>query len=231
MKENKNPKAKILIVDDEKDILEFLKYNFEKEGYEIYCADNGIKGREMALKARPDLMILDIMMPGIDGVELCTQLRELPEFEDTIIIFLTARSEDYSQIAGFEVGADDYITKPIRPKVLLARVKALLKRKNKKGKKHDNIIELNEISINKDKRDVIINGKSIHLPKIEFDLLFLFASRPGRIYTREEIYSKIWGNEVIVSDRTLDVHIRKLREKIGNDLIKTIKGVGYGYNG
>ncbi len=230
MKNNKNPKAKILIVDDEKDILEFLKYNFEKEGYEIYCADNGLKGKEMALKVHPDLMILDIMMPGIDGVELCNQLREIPEFEDTIIIFLTARNEDYSQIAGFEVGADDYITKPVRPKVLLARVKALLKRKNKKGKKQDQIIELNEISINKDKRDVIINGESIHLPKIEFDLLFLFGSHPGRIYTREEIYSKIWGTEVIVSDRTLDVHIRKLREKIGNDLIKTIKGVGYGYN-
>jgi two-component system alkaline phosphatase synthesis response regulator PhoP len=231
MKENKKPKAKILIVDDEKDILEFLKYNFEKEGYEIHCADNGSKGLEMALKVKPDLMILDIMMPEVDGVELCTQLREIPEFDDAIIVFLTARSEDYSQIAGFEVGADDYITKPIKPKVLLARVKALLKRKGKKTKKQDNIIDLADFSINKDKRDVVINGESIHLPKIEFELLFLFASHPGRIYAREEIYSKIWGNDVIVSDRTLDVHIRKLREKIGDSLIKTIKGVGYGYNG
>ncbi len=231
MKENKNPKAKILIVDDEKDILEFLKYNFEKEGYEIHCADNGIKGKEMALKVQPDLMILDIMMPGVDGVELCTQLREIPEFDDTIIVFLTARSEDYSQIAGFEVGADDYITKPIKPKVLMARVKALLKRKGNKSKKQDDIIDLGDFSINKDKRDVVVNGKSIHLPKIEFELLYLFASHPGRIYAREEIYSKIWGNDVIVSDRTLDVHIRKLREKIGDSLIKTIKGVGYGYNG
>ncbi len=231
MKENKNPKAKILIVDDEKDILEFLKYNFEKEGYEIHCADNGIKGKEMALKVQPDLMILDIMMPGVDGVELCTQLREIPEFDETIIVFLTARSEDYSQIAGFEVGADDYITKPIKPKVLMARVKALLKRKGNKSKKQDDIIDLGDFSINKDKRDVVVNGKSIHLPKIEFELLYLFASHPGRIYAREEIYSKIWGNDVIVSDRTLDVHIRKLREKIGDSLIKTIKGVGYGYNG
>ena len=231
MKEHKNPKAKILIVDDEKDILEFLKYNFEKEGYEIHCADNGIKGKEMALKVQPDLMILDIMMPGVDGVELCTQLREIPEFDETIIVFLTARSEDYSQIAGFEVGADDYITKPIKPKVLMARVKALLKRKGNKSKKQDDIIDLGDFSINKDKRDVVVNGKSIHLPKIEFELLYLFASHPGRIYAREEIYSKIWGNDVIVSDRTLDVHIRKLREKIGDSLIKTIKGVGYGYNG
>ena len=231
MKKHKNPNAKILIVDDEKDILEFLKYNFKKEGYEIHCADNGVKGMEMALEIKPDLMILDIMMPEMDGVELCTQLREIPEFDDTIIVFLTARSEDYSQIAGFEVGADDYITKPIKPKVLLARVKALLKRKGKKTKKQDNIIDLGDFSINKDKRDVVINGESIHLPKIEFELLFLFASHPGRIYAREEIYSKIWGNDVIVSDRTLDVHIRKLREKIGDSLIKTIKGVGYGYNG
>lgn len=230
MKENKPTKSKILIVDDEKDILEFLKYNFEKEGYEIHCADNGVKGKKMALKVQPDLMILDIMMPEMDGVELCSQLREIPDFDDTIIIFLTARNEDYSQIAGFEVGADDYITKPIKPKVLLARVKALLKRKGKKSKKQDHIIDLGDFSINKDKRDVVIGGKSIHLPKMEFELLALFASHPGRIFAREEIYSRVWGNDVIVSDRTLDVHIRKLREKIGDNMIKTIKGVGYGCN-
>ncbi len=221
--------TKILIVDDEKDIIEFLQYNFDKEGYQVYTARNGEKGRELAIKVKPDLIILDIMMPGMDGVELCKELRETPEFEDTLIIFLTARGEDYSQIAGFEVGADDYITKPVRPRVLLARVKALLKRKSK-IKIEENIIDISDIRINKDKRDVLIANESVHIPKIEFDLLVLLASNPGKIFLREEIYLKIWGNEVFVSDRTLDVHIRKLREKIGNHHIKTIKGVGYGFN-
>ena len=219
----------ILIVDDEKDILEFLKYNFEKEGYTVHTAQNGIEGKQMAIKTKPDLIILDIMMPGMDGVELCKELREIPDFSDALIIFLTARGEDYSQIAGFEVGADDYITKPVKPRVLLARVKALLKRKGKVKVEH-NVIDLNNLTIDLNKRDVIIAGNSIHLPKIEFDILVLLVSYPGKIFTREEIYSKIWGNEVFVSDRTLDVHIRKLREKIGNDYIKTIKGVGYGFN-
>jgi len=220
---------KILIVDDEKDIIEFLQYNFDKEGYQVFTARNGEKGRELAIKVKPDLIILDIMMPGIDGVELCSELRSMPEFEDTLIIFLTARGEDYSQIAGFEVGADDYITKTVRPKVLLARVKALLKRKSK-IKIEENVIDVNDIRIDKDKRDVLIDDKSIHVPKIEFDLLVLLASKPGKIFSRDEIYSKIWGSEVYVSDRTLDVHIRKLREKIGKHHIKTIKGVGYGFN-
>ena len=220
---------KILIVDDEKDIIEFLQYNFEKEGFQVFTARNGTDGKELALKSKPDLIILDVMMPGIDGVELCNELREIPQFEDTLIIFLTARGEDYSQIAGFEVGADDYITKPVRPRVLLARVNALLKRKSK-IKVEENIIDLNFIQINRDRRDVILDGESVHIPKIEFDLLVLLASNPGKIFSREQIYSKIWGNEVFVSDRTLDVHIRKLREKIGNHHIKTIKGVGYGFN-
>lgn len=220
---------KILIVDDEKDIIEFLQYNFEKEGYQVYTARNGEKGRELAIKKKPDLIILDIMMPGMDGVELCSDLRSIPEFEDTLIIFLTARGEDYSQIAGFEVGADDYITKPVKPKVLLARVKALLKRKSK-AKLEENVIDLSNIRIDRDKRNVQIEDESIHIPKIEFDLLVLMASHPGKIFSRDEIYSKIWGNEVYVSDRTLDVHIRKLREKIGKQHIKTIKGVGYGFN-
>jgi two-component system alkaline phosphatase synthesis response regulator PhoP len=220
---------KILIVDDEKDILEFLGYNFEKEGYTVFTAQNGIDGKSLAIKNKPDLIILDIMMPGLDGVELCKDLRESPEFSDTLIVFLTARGEDYSQIAGFEVGADDYITKPVKPRVLLARVKALLKRKGK-IKAEQNLIELNNLSIDLNKRDVIIAGNSIHLPKIEFDILVLLVSYPGKIFTREEIYAKIWGSEVFVSDRTLDVHIRKLREKIGNDYIKTIKGVGYGFH-
>jgi two-component system, OmpR family, alkaline phosphatase synthesis response regulator PhoP len=220
---------KILIVDDEKDILEFLKYNFEKEGYAVYTAENGIEGKSLAYKNRPDLIILDIMMPGMDGVELCKDLRESSDFSDTLIVFLTARGEDYSQIAGFEVGADDYITKPVKPRVLLARVKALLKRKGK-VKAEQKVIDLNNLIIDLNKRDVIIAGNSIHLPKIEFDILVLLVSYPGKIFTREEIYAKIWGNEVFVSDRTLDVHIRKLREKIGNEYIKTIKGVGYGFN-
>jgi len=225
--ESKN--TKILIVDDEKDIIEFLQYSFEKEGYNVFTARNGTLGREIAIKEKPDLIILDIMMPGIDGVELCKELREVPDLEDSLIIFLTARAEDYSQIAGFEVGADDYITKPVRPRVLLARVQALLKRKSK-IRVDENVIDLNDIQINKDRRDVIFEGQSIHIPKIEFDLLVLLASNPGKIFSREEIYSKIWGNEVYVSDRTLDVHIRKLREKIGKEHIKTIKGVGYGFN-
>ena len=221
--------TKILIVDDEKDIIEFLEYNFQKEGYEVHTARNGVDGKQAALKVKPDLIILDIMMPGIDGVELCKELREIPEFEDTLIIFLTARAEDYSQIAGFEVGADDYITKPIRPRVLLARVQALLKRKSK-TRIEENIINTDFLKINQDRREVIYEGQAVHIPKIEFDLLVLLASNPGKIFNREEIYAKIWGNEVFVSDRTLDVHIRKLREKIGTDHIKTIKGVGYGFN-
>lgn len=221
--------TKILIVDDEQDIIEFLEYNFKKEGYQVYSARNGVEGKEKALKVKPDLIILDVMMPGMDGIELCNELRDIPEFENTLIIFLTARGEDYSQIAGFEVGADDYITKPIRPRVLTARVKALLKRKTKQIST-ENIIEINSILIDKEKRDVKIDNQSIHIPKIEFDLLVFLASTPGKIFTREEIYAKIWGNDVYVSDRTLDVHIRKLREKIGKDFIKTIKGVGYGFN-
>ena len=221
--------TKILIVDDEKDIIEFLQYNFKKEGYQVYSARNGVEGKEMAIKVKPDLIMLDIMMPGMDGVELCKELRDIPDFDNTLILFLTARGEDYSQIAGFEVGADDYITKPIRPRVLIARVKALLKRKFKQLSA-ENIIEVKSIVIDKDKRDVKVDDKSVHIPKIEFDLLVLLASSPGKIFTREDIYLKIWGNDVYVSDRTLDVHIRKLREKIGNDFIKTIKGVGYGFN-
>jgi two-component system alkaline phosphatase synthesis response regulator PhoP len=221
--------TKILIVDDESDILEFLKYNFEKENFKVFTAINGVEGKKIAIKENPDLIILDIMMPGMDGVELCKDLRELPEFENSLIIFLTARGEDYSQITGFEVGADDYITKPVRPRVLIARVNALLKRKTK-AKATENVIDISSITIDRDKREVIVEGKPTHIPKIEFDLLVLLASTPGKIFSREEIYSKVWGSEVFVSDRTLDVHVRKLREKIGKEYIKTIKGVGYGFN-
>ena len=220
---------KIVIIDDEEDILEFLRYNLKKEGFKVYTANNGIDGKKIAKKVNPDLIILDVMMPGIDGIELCNELRELPEFEDVLIIFLSARNEDYSQIAGFEVGADDYITKPIRPRVLTARIKALLKRRSK-SKSEDIVIEIGDLVIDKGKHEIRINDKSMHLPKIEFELLVLFASNPGLIFSREKIYSKIWGYDVFVSERTLDVHIRKLREKIGNNRIKTIKGVGYGFN-
>lgn len=220
---------KIVVVDDEDDILEILKFNLEKEGYKVYTASNGIEGKKVAKKVKPDLMILDVMMPEMDGIELCNELRELPEFDDVLIIFLSARGEDYSQIAGFVVGADDYITKPVRPRVLVARIKALLKRRVK-PKAEESLIRVNGLQIDLGKRDVQIDGRSIHLPKIEFELLTLFASNPGKVFSREVIYSKIWGHEVLVSDRTLDVHIRKLREKIGNERIKTIKGVGYGFN-
>ncbi len=220
----------ILLVDDEKDVLDFLKYNFEKEGFTVHTASDGESGKSMAKKIKPDLIILDVMMPGIDGVEVCRELREMPQMDDTLIIFLTARGEDYSEIAGFEVGADDYITKPVRPRVLIARTKALLKRKLKSAPER-NLIETDKILIDKDKREVIIDTKTIHLPRIEFDLLVIMASIPGRIFSRDELYHKIWGSEVVVGDRTLDVHIRKLREKIGTHLIKTIKGVGYGFQG
>jgi len=216
---------KILIVDDEPDILEFLRYNLEKEGYAVFTANNGNEAIESAKRDAPDLIILDVMMPGLDGVEVCRQLREMPQFATTLIIFLTARSEDYSEIAGFDVGADDYITKPIRPRVLVARIKALLKR-NRGDDYPKNIISVGDIMIDNEKRLVKKGNKVIKLPRKEFDLLLLLASKPERVFTREEIYLKLWGN-LIVGDRTLDVHIRKLREKIGEKHIKTSKGVGY----
>lgn len=222
-----NNNYKILLVDDELDTLEFLRYNFEKEGYRVFTATNGIEGKTVALKERPDLLILDIMMPGMDGIELCSTLKSLPEFKDAIVIFLTARGEDYSQIAGFNVGADDYVIKPVKPAVLLARVKALLKRHSKEQNRGATI-ELDNVIIDTESRIVLFGDNKIHLPKKEFSILLLLASHPGKIFTREEIYHNIWGSNVYVGDRTLDVHIRKLREKLDNKLIKTVKGVGYG---
>lgn len=224
MSENR---IKILLVDDESDILEFLKYNFEKEGYKVYTASDGVEGKRVALKVHPDLMILDIMMPGMDGIGLCNTLKEMPDFKDTIVIFLTARGEDYSQIAGFNAGADDYIIKPVKIPILMARVKALLKRHNK-GKQHEGVTVLGNLIIDKERRIIILNGSEIALPKKEFNILLLLTSRPGKIFTREEIYIHIWGRDVYVGDRTLDVHIRKLREKLDNKMIKTVKGIGYG---
>ena len=223
-----NNQFKILIVDDEDDILQFIKYNLEKENFHVSIANNGIKGLLIAEAENPDLIILDIMMPEMDGVEVCRQLRAKANFDDTLITFLTARGEDYSQIAAFDVGGDDYITKPIRPRVLISRIKALLRRKNRTiAKSSINILTIKDLTIDKEKVTVEVNGTKIDLAKKEFELLSLLASRPGKVFTREEIFRKIWGNDVIVGNRTIDVHIRKLREKIGDSYIKTSKGIGY----
>ncbi len=219
---------KILIVDDEPDILEILKYNFEKEKYDVTTACNGKEAIELAKKTNPDLIILDVMMPELDGIETCRLLREMPAFSSTIIIFLTARNEDYSEIAGFNIGADDYVTKPIRPRTLIARIKALLKR-NKTAKINSDV-RIGNLIISIEKRLVIKNNLEIFLPKKEFELLLLLASKPEKVFSREEIYNNIWGSSVIVGDRTLDVHIRKLRKKIGEEYIRTSKGIGYSIN-
>jgi two-component system, OmpR family, alkaline phosphatase synthesis response regulator PhoP len=218
-------KKKILVVDDENDILEFLSYNIKREGAKVYTASNGVAAIEIARKKKPDLILLDVMMPEMDGMETCMQLRESIETRDIIIAFLTARSEDYSQIAGFEAGADDYITKPIKPRVLISRIKALLRRKNRSNV--DAPVVLKSLSIDRDRYVVIKDEKELNLPKKEFELLALLISVPGKVFTRDHILSSVWGDDVVVGDRTIDVHIRKLREKIGSPHIKTIKGVGY----
>ena len=220
---------KVLLVDDEPDILELLRYNLEREGYAVQTALNGKEAIKAAKSGHPDLIVLDIMMPGMDGVEVCMQLRQIPEFQNTLIIFLTARGEDYSQIAGFEAGADDYITKPVRPKVFVTKIKALLKRR---GGEHseERVLESNGIRVDLEKVMVYVGDREIQLPKKEFELLVLLIGKPGRVFKRDEIYSQIWGNELFVGDRTIDVHIRKLREKIGDERIKTIKGIGYKFD-
>jgi two-component system alkaline phosphatase synthesis response regulator PhoP len=225
----KNEDVKILIVDDEQDILEFIEYNLLKEGYQVTTANDGREGLKMAKEINPNLIILDIMMPGLDGVEVCRALRAMPEFNETIIAFLTARSEDYSQIAGFEVGGDDYITKPIRPRVLTSRISALLRRTANfdQQQEEDKIIKVADLIIDKEKVLVYRNDEAITLAKKEFELLGLLVSKPGKVFSRDEIFSKIWGSDVIVGNRTIDVHIRKLREKIGDNYIRTIKGIGY----
>jgi two-component system alkaline phosphatase synthesis response regulator PhoP len=221
----------ILLVDDEQDILEFLGYNLRKEGYQVLTATNGIEAIEIARREVPNLIVLDVMMPQMDGMETCSRLNKIPELVDSIKIFLTARSEDYSQIAGFEAGADDYIAKPIKPKIFLSKIKALLRR-SKSSKKEDqsqNQIILPELTIDLERYIVLKNNEEIILPKKAFELLKLLCSKPGKVFTREEILSKIWGDEVIVGDRTIDVHIRKIRDKLNLDKIYTIKGVGYKY--
>jgi len=226
----KDNTPRILLVDDEEDILEFVSYNLQREGFKVYSARNGLEAIEMAGKVKPDLVILDVMMPEMDGIAACEEIRKLSCCKNVIIAFLTARGEDYSQIAGFEAGADDYITKPIRPKVLISRVKALLKRAGGIGAdaaENDKIINIGDIVIDKERYILKIDGKELTLPRKEFELLSLLVSKPDKVFTRDEIYKAVWGNNVIVGDRTIDVHIRKLREKIGNDHIRTLKGIGY----
>ena len=222
----KKKDMRILLVDDEPDILEIISYNLSSEGYQIITAENGLEAIELARQNKPHLIILDVMMPEMDGIEACERIRKIPELQETVITFLTARSEDYSQMAGFDAGADDYITKPIKPKVLTSKVKALLRR-FKEDESQGNVLEVGDLIINRDEYKVINNKQEILLPRKEFELLWLLASKPGKVFQREEILEQVWGNEVIVGGRTIDVHIRKLREKIGEECFKTIKGVGY----
>ena len=219
-------KTKILLVDDEQDILDFLSYNIEKEGFEVLTATNGIDAIEIAKKSKPDLIVLDVMMPGIDGIETCREIRKKKSLSHTIIAFLTARNEDYSQIAGFDVGADDYITKPIKPRVLISRIKALLRR-GSILELDNKVIVLGNLRIEKDRYMVIKDGVEILFAKKEFQLLCFLISKPGKVFHRDFIMHHVWGEEIVVGDRTIDVHIRKLREKLGEDYVKTIKGIGY----
>ncbi|MDG1503258.1 MAG: response regulator transcription factor [Flavicella sp.] len=217
---------KILLVDDEPDILEIVGYNLRNEGYEIYTAENGAKALEKAVKHKPHLILLDIMMPEMDGIEACEKIRSTPGLENTLISFLTARGEDYSQVAGFEAGADDYITKPVKPKILVSKVKSLLRRLKNNNAASDSI-SLGNIVIDKEAYLVLKDSKKIVLPRKEFELFSLLASKPDKVFKREVILERVWGNEVVVGGRTIDVHIRKLREKLGDNHFKTVKGVGY----
>ena len=221
-----NKDIKILLVDDEPDILEIVGYNLSSEGYQVLTAENGLEAVKKAKRELPHLIILDVMMPEMDGIEACEIIRKNPDLKDTLITFLTARGEDYSQVAGFDAGADDYITKPIKPKVLVSKVKALLRRFKEQEVKNENV-KIGNLVINREEYKIILDGEEMVLPRKEFELLSLLASKPGKVFKREEILDKVWGNEVIVGGRTIDVHIRKLREKIGDDSFKTIKGVGY----
>jgi two-component system alkaline phosphatase synthesis response regulator PhoP len=220
-------KQKILIVDDEPDILELIEYNLKKEGYQVYLASNGQDGVNMAKKVHPDLIILDIMMPKMDGIEACRIMRAIPEFKNTFMVFLTARSEEYSEIAGFNVGADDYIAKPIKPRALVSRINAILRRNSSGEEVSDNKVEIGDLVIDREAYLVFQNGTKVVLAKKEFELLYLLASKPGKVYTRESILKNIWEDSVVVTNRTIDVHIRKLREKLGENYVATVKGVGY----
>ena len=223
----KKSDIKILCVDDEPDILEILKYNLSNVGYDIYLANDGLSAIKKAKEIIPNLIIMDVMMPKMDGIQACENLRANEKFNDTIIMFLTARGEDFSHIAAYEAGADDYVTKPVKPKILISKVKGLLRRFKKVTDNDITIIELNDIIIDKEKYKVYISGNNLDLPRKEFELLYLLASKPDKVFKREKIMENVWGGEVVVGDRTIDVHIRKLREKLGDKYIKTIKGVGY----
>ena len=221
-------KGRILLVDDEEDILEFLSYNLIKEGFKIKTASNGKSALKILEKFNPDLIILDVMMPEMDGIELCESIRKNEKNDDVLILFLTARSEDYSELAGFSAGADDYITKPIKPKLLVSRVNAILKRKRKTNETNSPI-SIGEININKSTHKLLYSDKEIYLARKEFNLLYFLMTIPGKVFTREEIITTIW-KDAIVGDRTIDVHIRKIREKIGSNHIKTVKGIGYKFD-
>ncbi len=217
---------KILLIDDEHDILEILSYNLEKEGYSVYTADNGNEGIEKAREIKPDLILLDVMMPEKDGIETCQDLRKLPELQNTLIVFLSARGEEFSQLAGYQAGANDYVVKVIKPKVLISKINALLQLSTKAEEVHK-VIEIGDLVIDKDNFRVTQKGRVFLLPKKEFDLLYLLASNTQKVFKREEILEKVWGNDVIVGERTIDVHIRRLREKLGDASIQTLKGIGY----
>jgi two-component system alkaline phosphatase synthesis response regulator PhoP len=217
---------KVLVVDDEEPILELLKYNLEKEGYRVETALNGAKGLDIARKFHPDLVLLDIMMPGMDGVEMCRRLRETPEGQKTFVIFLTARSEEYSEVAAFDVGADDYITKPIKPRALLSRISAVFRR-DKQSTSQSEYLEFDGLKIDRTSYTVTAHGRQYSFPKKEFELLYFLAQHPNKVLSRDELLQHIWGTDVYVVPRTVDVHIRKVREKIGDDYITTVKGVGY----
>lgn len=221
-------KNKILLVDDEPDILEFLSYNLIKEGYEVTTAENGLESIKKAKVVKPDLILMDVMMPEMDGIEACEEIRKIPSFKKTLIVFLTARTEEFSQLAAYDSGADDYITKPVKPKVLMSKIKALLRLKA--PEEHQQVIKVEDFIIDRGTYKVTFKGEDYVLPRKEFELLALLASNPERVYKRDEILDKVWGNEVIVGGRTIDVHVRKLREKFGNDRLSTIKGVGYKLN-
>jgi two-component system alkaline phosphatase synthesis response regulator PhoP len=222
----------ILLVDDEQDILEFLSYNLRNEGFKIYTATNGREAVRMTAEIKPHLVLMDVMMPVMDGIAACKEIRSIQQTEETLVAFLTARGEDYSQIAGFDAGGDDYITKPIKPKVLVSRIKALLKRRNLKIEVTDGTttkILSGDLVVDKERYLVLKKGKEISLPRKEFELLTLLISKPGKVFSREEIFDRVWGNDIVVGERTIDVHIRKLREKLGEKYIHTVKGIGYKY--
>jgi two-component system alkaline phosphatase synthesis response regulator PhoP len=226
----KNKDIKILLVDDEPDILEIVGYNLENEGYQIFTASNGVEAVEKASELKPHLILLDVMMPEMDGIEACEKIREIDELSEVIIAFFTARGEDYSQVAGFDAGADDYITKPVKPKVLVSKVKSLLRRLKEDSEEVASHTTVGDLIINREEYFIQKNKKKIILPRKEFELLALLTSKPGKVFKREVILEKVWGNDVVVGGRTIDVHIRKLREKIGDKYFKTVKGVGYKFD-